>query len=77
VPVAEEAGVTTGEGELAGTEAECVPVGDAELGGLVVAAGPCVVVVGDVAGTGAGVAENGVVAGVTPVVAAGGGLNSR
>jgi hypothetical protein len=80
--------VTTGEGELAGTvaEAEGVPAGDdAELpgvvpvaavgvvAGLVLAVGLGVVADGD--GVGAGEAEDGVVAGVTPTV--GGGLMSR
>lgn len=83
--------MTTGEGELAGTgaEAEGVPAGDAELAGLVSVAGfgvvaglawavgLGVVVDGDVVGTGAGEAEDGVVAGVTPTVAAGGGPISR
>jgi hypothetical protein len=81
----------TGEGEFAGTgaEAEGVPAGDAELVGLVSVAGfgvvadlawavgLGVVVGGDVTGTGAGEAEDGVVAGVTPTVATGGGLISR
>ena len=81
----------TGEGEFAGTgtEAEGVPAADAELAGLVAVAGlgvvACfawavglgVVVGGDVAGTGAGEAEDGVVAGMTSTVAAGGGLMSR
>jgi len=81
--------VATREGELAGTEAKGVPVADAELAGLVWvagfgvvagldrAAGPGVVVAGDVAGTGAGEAEDGIVTGMTPTVAAGGGLTSR
>jgi hypothetical protein len=77
VLVAEGAGVTTGEGEFAGTGAECVPAGDAGLGGLVSAVGLSVVVGGDVVGAGAGEAEDGVVAGVMPMVAAGGGLMSR
>jgi hypothetical protein len=82
-PVAEEAGVTTGEDELEGTgaEAEGVPAGDAELAGLVLVAGfglaravgLGVVADGDVVGA----AEDGVVAGVTPTVEAGGGLKSR
>jgi hypothetical protein len=88
-PVAEGAGVTTGEGELAGTraEAEVVPAGDAELSGVVLVAGFGVVaglvlvvglgVVADGDGVGDGEAEDGVVAGVTPTVAAGGGLMSR
>jgi hypothetical protein len=41
------------------------------------AVGLGVVVGGDVTGTGAGEAEDGVVAGVTPTVATGGGLISR
>jgi hypothetical protein len=87
--VPEGAGVTTGEGELAGMEAEAegVPAGDAELPGvdpvadvgvvvgLVLAVGLGVVADGD--RVGAGEAEDGVVAGVTPTVAAGGGLMSR
>jgi hypothetical protein len=91
LPVAEGAGVTTKEGELAGTgaEAEGVPAGDVELAGLVPVAGFGVVVGlawavglevvtdGDVVGTGAGEAEDGVVAGVTTTVAAGGGLTRR
>jgi hypothetical protein len=77
VLVAEGAGVTTGEGEFAGTEAEGALAGDAERAGLVSAVGLSVVAGGDVAGTGAGEAEDGVVAGVTPTVAAGGGLMSR
>jgi hypothetical protein len=79
--------VTTGEDELAGMEAEGVPAGDAELpgvvpvagfgvvAGLVLAAGLGVVADGD--GVGVGEAEDGVPAGVTPTVAAGGGLTSR
>jgi hypothetical protein len=76
-PVAEGVGVTTGEGEFAGTgaEVEGVPAGDAELVGLVLAVGLGVVADGD--GVGAGEAEDGVVAGVTPTVAAGSGLMSR
>jgi hypothetical protein len=66
--------VATGKGELAGTGAECVPAG---LAGLVLAAGLGMVAGGDVAATCAGEAEDGVVVGVTPVVAAGGGLMSR
>jgi hypothetical protein len=77
VLVAEGADVTTGEGEFAGTGTECVLVGDAERGGLVWAVGRGVVAGGDVAGSGAGEAEDGVVAGVTPTVAAGSGLMSR
>ena len=98
LPVAEEAGVTTGEDEFPGTEAEVeaegVPAGDAEFAGLVLVAGFGVVVGlawavglavvadgdvadGEVAGTGAGEAEDGVVAGVTTTVAAGSGLISR
>ena len=69
--------MTTGEDEFAGIEAERVSVGDAELAGLVSAAGLGVVVGGGVAGTGAVEAEDGVGAGVTPMVAAGGGLMSR
>ncbi len=83
--------MSTGEGEFAGAgaEAEGVSVGDAELAGLVSVAGfgvvvglawavgLGVVVNGDVAGSGAGETEDGVVAGVTPTVAAGGGLISR
>ena len=69
--------MTTGEGEFAGTRVECVLAGDAERGELVSAAGLSVVAGGDVAGSGAGEAEDGVVAGVTPTVAAGGGLMSR
>jgi hypothetical protein len=69
--------VTTGEDEFAGTGAECVPAGDAELVGLILAAGLGVVAGGDVASTGAGEAEDGAVVGVTPMVAAGGGLMSR
>jgi len=78
-PVAEEVGVTAGEGEFEGmvSEAEGVPEGDAELAGLVLVAGFGVVVGGGVVGTGAGEAEDGVVAGVTPTVAAGGGLTRR
>jgi hypothetical protein len=85
--VAEEAGVTTGEGELAGTgaEAEGVPAGDAELGDLVPAAGfgevadlARAVRLGVVAdGDAVDEAEDGVVAGATPTVEAGGGLISR
>jgi hypothetical protein len=89
--VAKGVGVPTGEGEFAGTgaEAEGVPAADAELVGLVSVAGfgvvvglaravgLGVVVGGDVAGTGAGEAEDGVVAGMTLTVAAGGGLMSR
>ena len=75
--------MTTGEGEFAeaGAETEDVPVGDAELAGLVlvvgfgVLVGFGVVVGGDVEG--AGEAEDGVVVGVTTTVAAGGGLKSR
>lgn len=89
-PVPEGAGVTTVEGELAemGAEAEGVLAGDdAELpgvdpvagvgvvAGLVLAVGLGVVADGD--RVGAGEAEDGVVAGVTPTVAAGGGLMSR
>jgi len=90
-PVAEEAGVTTGEDAFAGTEAEGVPPGDPELAGavpvagfgvavgvvvgLALAVGFCVVAGGDVAG--AGEAEDGIVTGVTTTVAAGGGLTSR
>jgi hypothetical protein len=82
--------VTAGEGELAGmgSEAEGVPAGDAELAGLVPVAGFRVVAGlawavglevadGDGVGTGVGEAEDGVVAGLTPTVAAGGGLMSR
>jgi hypothetical protein len=89
-PAAEGAGVTAGEGELAGTgaEAEDVPAGDAELAGLVPVAGFGVVADlawavglgvadGDGVGTGVGEAEDGVAAGLTPTVAAGGGLMSR
>jgi hypothetical protein len=78
-PVAEGVGVTTGEGEFAeaGAETEGVPVGDAELAGLVLVVGFGVVVGGAVVSTGAGEAEDGIVAGVTPTVAAGGGLMSR
>jgi hypothetical protein len=86
-PVAEGAGVTPGEGELAGTgaEAEGVPAGDAELAELVPVAVVGVVVglalavgLGVVAdGDGVGEYEDGVVAGVPPTVAAGGGLMSR
>jgi hypothetical protein len=77
--VAEGVGVTAGEGEFAGmaSEAEGVPAGDAELAGLVLVAGFGVVVGGDVVGTGAGEAEDGGVAGVTPTVAAGSGLTRR
>jgi hypothetical protein len=77
-PVAEGVGVTPGEGEFAGTvsEAEGVPAEDAELAGLVLIAGFGVVAGGDVAGTGAGEAED-VVTGVTPTVATGCGLTSR
>jgi hypothetical protein len=86
-PVPEGAGVTTGEGELAGmgAEAEGVPARDAELpgvdpvagvvAGLVLAVGLGVAADGDTVG--AGEAEDGVVAGGTPTVAAGGGLVSR
>jgi hypothetical protein len=84
LPVAEGSGVTTGEGEFAGTEAEAegVPAGDAELDGVVLAVGfgvvadltwtvgLGVVADGDVVGTGAGETED---AGVT----AGSGLMSR
>jgi len=87
LPVAEEAGVTAVEGELPGTgaEAEGVPAGEAELPDLVPVAGFGVVVGlawavglevvtdGDVVGTGAGEAEDG----VTTTVAAGGGLTRR
>jgi hypothetical protein len=89
-PAAQGAGVTTGEGELAGTgsEAEDVPAGDAELADLVPVAGFGVVADlawavglgvadGDGVGTGVGEAEDGVAAGLTPTVAAGGGLISR
>jgi hypothetical protein len=78
-PVAVGAGVPVEEGESAGTgaEAEGVPAGDAELVRLDLVAGVGVVVGGDVVGTGAGEAEDGAVAGVTPTVAAGGGLMSR
>jgi hypothetical protein len=83
-PVAKGAGVPTGEGELAGTgaEAEGVPTADAELVGLVSVAGFGVVVglaraVGLGVVVGAGEAEDGVVAGVTLTVGAGGGLMSR
>jgi hypothetical protein len=81
--------VTPGEGEFAGTgaEAEGVPTGDAELAGVVPVAGFGVVaglvlavglgVVADGDGVGVGEAEDGVVAWVTPTVAAGGGLMSR
>ena len=81
--------MTTGEDELAGMEAEGVPAGDAELpgvvpvagfgvvAGLVLAAGLGVVADGDGADVGAVEAEDGVVAGVTPTVAAGGGLMRR
>jgi hypothetical protein len=84
--VAEGAGVPTGEGEFAetGAESDGVPAGDAELVGLVLVAGFGVVVglaravgLGVVAGTGVGEAEDGVAAGGTPTVAAGGGLMSR
>jgi hypothetical protein len=88
-PVAEGSGVTTGEGEFAetGAEPEGVPVGDDELAGLVLVVGFGVlvglalvvgfgvVVGGDVEGVGE--AEDGVAAGLTPTVAAGGGLMSR
>jgi len=88
-PVPEGAGVTTGDGELAGmgAEAEGVPARDAELpgvdpvagvgvvAGLVLAVGLGVAADGD--RVGAGEAEDGVVAGVTPTVAAGSGLMSR
>jgi hypothetical protein len=77
VLVAEGVGVTTGEGELAGTRAGCVPAGDVERGGLVSAVGLSVVAGGGVAGAGGDEAEDGAVAGVTPVVAVGGGLMSR
>jgi hypothetical protein len=92
--------VTVGEGELASTgteaeaeaeaeaesEAEDVPAGDAELVGVVLAAGFGVledvalavglgaVADGDVVGTGEGETEDGVVAGVT--IAAGGGQST-
>jgi hypothetical protein len=82
--------VTAGEGELAGmgSEAEGVPAGDAELAGLVPVAGFGVVAGlawtvglevadGDGVGVGVGDAEDGVAAGVTPTVAAGGGRMSR
>jgi hypothetical protein len=92
--VAEEAGVTTGDDELAVTEAEGVAAGDGELADPVpvavfgVAVGLARVVGlgvlaerdvsgGEVAGAGPGEAETGVVAGVTPTVAAGGGLTRR
>jgi hypothetical protein len=77
VPVAEGVSVTTGEGDFAGTGVECVPPGDAELVGLVPVVGFGVVVGGDVVGTVAGEPEDGAVAGVTPIGAAGGGLTSR
>jgi hypothetical protein len=83
--VAELAGVATVEGELAGTgaEAEGVAAEDAEVAGLVWVVGLGVVTDGDVVGSGEGEAGVGVaagddvVAGVTPTVAAGGGLMSR
>jgi hypothetical protein len=88
-PVAEGAGVTTKEDELAGTgaEAEGVSAGDVELAGLVpvagfgvvaglaLAVGLGVVAEGDGVGAAAGEAEDGVVAGGT--VPAGVGLMSR
>jgi hypothetical protein len=91
MPAPEGVDAATGEGEFAGTgsEAEGVPVGDAELAGLVsvpgfgvvvglaLAVGLFVAAGGDVVGPGAGEAEDGAVAGVTPTVAAGGGLTSR
>ncbi|MGP7996601.1 MAG: hypothetical protein ACLPKI_04595 [Streptosporangiaceae bacterium] len=75
--------MTTGVDEFA--RAGLVAVGDADLAGVVPVAGFGVasavglgeVVGGAVVGTGAGAAEDGVVAGVTPVVAAGGGLTSK
>jgi hypothetical protein len=77
VPVAEGVAVTTGEGEFAGTGVGRVPAGDAELAGLVSAVGFGVVAAGGVVDTGAGEAEDGAVAGVTPTVAAGGGPTRR
>jgi hypothetical protein len=87
VPVAEGAGVTAEVDDVAGAGVGRVPAGDTEfrglpsavdfgvIVGLVCAVGLGVADGGDVVG--AGVAEDGVVAGVTPVVAAGGGLTSR
>jgi hypothetical protein len=92
--VAKVAGVTTGEGELTGTgaEPEGAAAADAEVAGLVPAAGFAglvwavrlgVVADGDVVGTGTGEAGVGVaagdavVAGVTITSAAGDGLTSR
>jgi hypothetical protein len=87
VPVAEGTGVTAEEDDFAGAGVGRVPAGDTELRGrplavglgvivgLVCAVGLGVAAAGDLAG--AGQAEDGVVAGVTPVVAAGGGLTSR
>lgn len=83
MPVAEGAGVTTGEGDAAGAGVGRVPAGDTEFRGFPSAVGFGVIVGlvcavglagGDVTGADEG---EGVVAGVTPVVAAGGGLTSR
>ena len=75
--MAEGVGVAVEEGDGAGVPAGCgVPVGDAELVGVAREVGLGVVVGGDVVGTGPGEVE-GTVAGVTPPVAAGGGLTSR
>ena len=87
MPVAEGAGVTTAEDDFAGVVAGCVPAGDTELRGLppvlgfgVIVGLVCAVGLGVAAGgdaAGAGGAGDDVVAGVTPLVAAGGGLTSR
>lgn len=88
--------MSTGDDELAGTEAEAEgdPAGDGELAdpvpvavfdvavGLARVVGRGVLAArdvsgGEVAGAGTGEAETGVVAGVTPTVAAGGGLTRR
>ncbi len=84
MPVAEGAGVTTEEGDVAGAGAGRVPAGDTELRGRApavgfgVIAGPVRVVFGVAAGGGvvaAGRVGAGVAAGVTAPV--GGGLTSR
>lgn len=76
--MAEGVGVAVEEGDGAGVPVGCgVPVGDAELVGVAREVGLGVVVGGDVVGTGPGEVEGCTVAGVTPLVAAGGGLTSR
>ena len=87
MPVAEGAGVTTEEDDFAGAGVGRGPAGDTELRGLPLAVGfgvlvglVCAVGLGVAAGgdvAGPDEAEDGVVAGVTPVVMAGGGLTSR